>query len=379
MRSLKAGNDMQNNNSISSKSYLLLVKAMYLGNEPMGELLEGENGSDAIQAPLKRIILRTEGVGEEVNLTLTNNAIIINFVTTRISNVENQSLSLSIDMLAYCGALRQVPKNMKINREFETLDKSLNDINTKDPPLFVTIFRNIQNENTLFCYAFVVEKDEEAMELVKLVMEIYYSIIRLQEYNDRKFYDDYHTSSKEVIKSTNNLNEANLENTKGIIQKNYNFETNINETVLHNIERIDLNNPNPLIIRKDDQNSRQHPSYESFYSNSMAIQPTNIENEVRVLKEIDKNKKDQEVKETSSDIPNRVSTSEIISKRFPEEYYNILGKDEGHNSKSPEINSDSDPIIIKKPNNEQIVYKQNVFIRWLQPPTPPPPAPIISK
>lgn len=42
------------------------------------------------------------------------------------------------------------------------------------------------------------------------------------------------------------------------------------------------------------------------------------------------------------------------------------------------LNEDEDPIIIKKPNNEEIVYKQNVFIRWLQPPTPPPPAPIIS-
>lgn len=42
------------------------------------------------------------------------------------------------------------------------------------------------------------------------------------------------------------------------------------------------------------------------------------------------------------------------------------------------LNEDDDPIIIKKPNNEEVVYKQNVFIRWLQPPTPPPPAPIIS-
>jgi hypothetical protein len=44
-----------------------------------------------------------------------------------------------------------------------------------------------------------------------------------------------------------------------------------------------------------------------------------------------------------------------------------------------ELNSDSNPIVIRKENNQQVVYKQNVFIRWLQPPTPPPPAPIISK
>ncbi len=43
------------------------------------------------------------------------------------------------------------------------------------------------------------------------------------------------------------------------------------------------------------------------------------------------------------------------------------------------INQDPNPIVIKKQNNEEVVYKQNVYIRWLQPPTPPPPAPIISK
>lgn len=43
------------------------------------------------------------------------------------------------------------------------------------------------------------------------------------------------------------------------------------------------------------------------------------------------------------------------------------------------VNNDPNPIVIRKKNEENIEYKQNVFIRWLQPPTPPPPAPIISK
>ena len=56
-----------------------VVKAMYLGSEPMGELLEGENGSDAIQIPLKRTILRTENIGEEVELTLTPDSMLVLF------------------------------------------------------------------------------------------------------------------------------------------------------------------------------------------------------------------------------------------------------------------------------------------------------------
>ncbi|KAI3378497.1 hypothetical protein SNEBB_008585 [Seison nebaliae] len=44
-----------------------------------------------------------------------------------------------------------------------------------------------------------------------------------------------------------------------------------------------------------------------------------------------------------------------------------------------EINYDPDPEIIRKENNENIVYKQEVAVRYLQPPTPPPPGPIIIK
>ena len=37
------------------------------------------------------------------------------------------------------------------------------------------------------------------------------------------------------------------------------------------------------------------------------------------------------------------------------------------------------PQVIHKPSNQDVTYKQNVFIRWLQPPTPPPLPPIIIR
>jgi hypothetical protein len=46
---------------------------------------------------------------------------------------------------------------------------------------------------------------------------------------------------------------------------------------------------------------------------------------------------------------------------------------------SNSINQDPDPIHIMKPNTQNVVYKQQVNIRYLQPPTPPPPAPIIIR
>ena len=37
------------------------------------------------------------------------------------------------------------------------------------------------------------------------------------------------------------------------------------------------------------------------------------------------------------------------------------------------------PQVIYKPNNQEVHYKQNVIVRWLKPPTPPPSAPIIIR
>lgn len=126
---------------------------------------------------------------------------------------------LPIDLLAYCGALRQLPSSRIKEREFETLDKSP-PVNTNDPPLFVTIFRNFEQENTLYCHSFIIRKDEEAMELVKLVMEIYYNLIRLQELDETSYHDqDDNFSIKSLSSvyqsdSVKNLNMDGLSITK---------------------------------------------------------------------------------------------------------------------------------------------------------------------
>lgn len=43
------------------------------------------------------------------------------------------------------------------------------------------------------------------------------------------------------------------------------------------------------------------------------------------------------------------------------------------------LSGDNSPQVIYKQNNQEVVYKQNIMVRWLQPPTPPPPAPIIIR
>ena len=76
-----------------------------------------------------------------------------------------------------------------------------------------------------------------------------------------------------------------------------------------------------------------------------------------------------------------VSANDILKASFDPNDYQKGANDEMNSlemEKYTDLNSDLDPIVIRKENNQEVVYKQNVFIRWLQPPTPPPPAPIIS-
>jgi hypothetical protein len=48
-------------------------------------------------------------------------------------------------------------------------------------------------------------------------------------------------------------------------------------------------------------------------------------------------------------------------------------------SDHPELYNDPNPEIITKPNPNQVTYKQNVSVRYLVPPTPPPPGPLIIR
>ncbi|CAF0833651.1 unnamed protein product [Rotaria sp. Silwood1] len=45
----------------------------------------------------------------------------------------------------------------------------------------------------------------------------------------------------------------------------------------------------------------------------------------------------------------------------------------------PDLNNDPNPQMIRKPNSDEITYQQNVSVRYLVPPTPPPPGPLIIR
>jgi hypothetical protein len=323
-------------------------KAIYLGSEPMGELLEGENGSDAIQVPLRRIILRTNFSGKEASLSVTNNSLTFEYVKHQFRDADSL-VTLPIELLAYCGALRQLPHDKVIAREFETLDKApMNEAEEEEassgatrymPPLFVTIFRSIESENMLFCHAFVLAQDDDAMELVKLVMEVYYGLVKMGEEEEEADESNEHEASADLDNDEENANTSSMKKSSSSVKLNEDSSAN---TYLKEL----LSAYNNIAL-----GGGGHPTTRDNSDGKSVISAREI-----MSGDLDSNKYTI-VKSSSSrvDMTNTQEDGEVEC-----------------------INQDPNPIVIKKQNNEEVVYKQNVYIRWLQPPTPPPPAPIIS-
>lgn len=46
---------------------------------------------------------------------------------------------------------------------------------------------------------------------------------------------------------------------------------------------------------------------------------------------------------------------------------------------NPDVNQDLNPELITKPNPDTVTYQQNITVRYLAPPTPPPPGPLIIR
>jgi hypothetical protein len=299
-------------------------RGIYLGNEPMGELLEGENGSDAVQVPLRRMILRTGFNGQEVGIKLTDSALVFNSINT--DTADSESINLPIDYLAYCGALKQIPQDRIEEREFETLDKypSIDENDSSiPPPLFVTIFRCTENDNMLFCHAFVLKKDDEAMDLVKSVMSVYYELSKMFDDDD----DDDITSGNDENKN----------------EKTNNDDDESNDPYLTKL----IQTYNNIVVGKKGDKPK---------SQTDILSTLNLDlNKFQIVKSRGQNYTDSDDDETDKQSLERLDLEKYT------------------------LNEDKSPIVIKKKNDEEVVYKQNVYIRWLQPPTPPPPAPLISK
>lgn len=223
------------------------------------------------------------------------------------------------------------------------------------------------------------------MELVRLVMDIYNDLIRIQELDENRF-SATHLNDSTLVKTfhSNNHNDdfnyekqqlktndsvfsshgANLNKMNSCDSLKNGKNTALNDAI-NNLEKINLNKSTSSDylnkVLDELKASRDHHSHKE--TSSTSFNSSNINNA---------NNTDLDEDESRMKV---VSANDIIKKSY--DNLNVDNEVEKYNNVP--LNEDPDPIIIKKENNEQVVYKQNVFIRWLQPPTPPPPAPIIIR
>lgn len=76
----------------------------------------------------------------------------------------------------------------------------------------------------------------------------------------------------------------------------------------------------------------------------------------------------------TNEINQSISTQQIsnTNQHVLNEYQQVI---QNH----PDVHRDLNPQIITKPNPDQITYQQNISVRYLVPPTPPPPGPLIIR
>ncbi|CAF0967999.1 unnamed protein product [Brachionus calyciflorus] len=121
----------------------------------MNEFSDSIDGADACQSQIKKMILNSK---KEVKLSVMDKSIIIKY-----SN--NESLTIPIGLLTYCGALKQLKPEKMNKREFETLDKVDKNSEKLSKPLFVATFRNIKDVKKFDCYCFYLNNDSQATQL----------------------------------------------------------------------------------------------------------------------------------------------------------------------------------------------------------------------
>ena len=164
------------------------------------------------------------------------------------------------------------------------------------------------------------------------------------------------TSTNNQLNTTYNVNNSTKNNNNNINNNN----SNINNSSVKNISRIQQQSNNLNHIYQDINTT----------TNSESNEELNINNKNSSLNDNNLNKSSNNLNDTAnSSQQEQTCNVNIIKIEPPPTLY----------SASSVINQDPDPIRIVKPNSQNIIYKQQVNIRYLQPPTPPPPAPIIIR
>jgi len=206
------------------------------------------------------------------------------------------------------------------------------------------------------------------------------------DYFQRWYLEKYYQRSASLTQhnTMNNINEPTTQNTRSRdYQSNIIIDNSIN-TKLPNQQMINDKYYDKEIKQIFGYDDIDTPSSVSSYSSSNESELKNNQQKSPSITSILKKKPNNQNSQTKHHVTIRENypTNEVnqsISTQQINDNQHILSDYQQFIHNHPELNNDPNPEIITKPSPDHITYQQNVSVRYLVPPTPPPPGPLIIR
>ncbi|CAF1153945.1 unnamed protein product [Adineta steineri] len=378
------------------------------------------DGTDLVQDILRSKLARADAdiIGQEGSLSIDDNG---EFLTFEPTDTKNRTLHLPIEHLAYCGALRRMKRDPSdqrnpdqiLRRDFENVDLANRYAqHIIGPPIFVSVFHGFDNA---LCYIFITQSSDDAcLSVMKLMRAFKY--FEQQQLEQQGQIDqgcspsvpinNGGSPSSTVIKKgspLHQLSQISFTDNKQVllspacIQIPHTTPTMYTQDPYQDdlVQRL-LSNPNLQVVNQPYSSSAQifnqhidglpflsgpSPSTQQYPSGGSPMYSSyNNNNNIGGLLGSSSavlGRPSSPLYSPYNNIAGLTGSSSAVLGRPPSPpIFDVSNA--GYISNLP-LNNNLPPQVIHKPSNQDITYKQNVIIRWLKPPTPPPLAPIIVR
>ncbi|CAF0763193.1 unnamed protein product [Adineta ricciae] len=322
------------------------------------------DGTDLVQDILRSQLSRSDEdiFGQDGALSIDEQG---EFLAFEPHDPKNRTLHLPVEHLAYCGALRRMlydkfdqrnPDQIQ-RREFENVDLANRFAQyITGPPIFVAVFHGFDNA---LCYTFLTQNSDDACLLVMKLMRAFK--LHEQQLEQQGQVDQGSPSLPLLHGSGRSSSSIDIHRNSPLVQPIQPLPNSYVQDPRHDelVQQL-LANPNLQLISPPLQ-------FGSLRLNDISMNTSMNQRSSPIT-----------VNRSASyhnDIPLADRSSPQFMRPPSPPIFGLSGTNSAHDLSM----SGNNPQVIYKPNNREVVYKQNIMVRWLQPPTPPPPAPIIIR
>ncbi|CAF1524615.1 unnamed protein product [Rotaria sp. Silwood1] len=353
----------------------------YVGVQPL-QFYATSDGTDLVQDILRKQLARSNAniFGQEGSLSINDNG---EFLTFEPTDTQNRTLHLPIEHLAFCGALRRMrrePSDQRnpdqiIQREFENVDLANRYAQyIIGPPILVAIFHGFDNA---LCYTFITQSADDACLSVMKLMRAFRQYEQQQEEQGQ---------INQGLPLPVALNCVEVPSPVVVAQGCPVYETPqiASSTCIQLPKKVtNMYVQNPC---QDDfvQNLLCNPNFQIINQPCSSSTPviTQCVDRLPIIS-APVSSTQQYLPVVSTMLTSDGSTHQFLGGSVPMSTRPpsppIIGIPHVEFAQNLPSGHNLPPKVVHMPNNQEVTYKQNIIIRWLKPPTPPPPAPIIIR